>query len=269
MTGFHSLMAGLYNIAMTTKRGQVLLWVLDLGLRNDKNPARGAIYNVYFLIAQFRAIALIEREGREAFYEWLRQHVCIVIGSLTHAEIDRIYLAAGLDVSKIRVDTRWFQADRLFLESIPGRWLDTEGSESFGRSQRELWASPTITAHLKLDDWDLDHPPDVDVRKNLRYFFHGEVELPKDASEDESKVRCIPLPEPGSRWSDAYRLAIEAALGRLDRPHNRTLSAVSPLEALALLRSQNFAALRLDEFLHLADLLIDHDRTPSNQEQRQ
>ncbi|MEM8948728.1 MAG: hypothetical protein AAGC99_05290, partial [Pseudomonadota bacterium] len=160
-------------------------------------------------------------------------------------------------------------ADRLFLESVPGRWLDTEGSEAFGRSQRELWASPTITVHLKLDDWDLKHSRDVDTRKNLRYLFHGEVELPKNASDDEPKVRCISLPEPGSRWSDAYRLAIEAALGRLNRsPGKATLSAVSPLEALALLRSQNFAALRLDEFLHLADQLIDFEGAPADQGQR-
>lgn len=257
MTGFNRLMADLYEIDRKDERKRAAIWIIDLGLRNDKEAARGAIYNLQFLITQFRAISLVDAPKQRQLYNWLRKNACIIVGSLRRDEIDGIYYFAGLDLETVKKDRPWFQSDRLFLESVPGRWLDAEGSEAFGKSQGELWRIPTITAHLRMDDWeDVDHPDELDIRKNLRYFFHGSVKSSQDQFEDVA--RCIPLPEPGSRWSDAYRLACNAAFARLGYGQEKRISSVgSPEEALTLLRDQHFAALNLNEFLDLPRLLFD------------
>lgn len=256
MSDFHGLMESLHKIYMNGKRKRALIWITDLGLRNDKVAARGAIYNVQFLATQFQSIAMIERKGREDLYSWLDENACIIVGSLTPTEIDLIYGRAGIELPKDRQGLHWFQSDRLFLESVPARWLDVPGSDSFGMSQRDLWRSPTITAHLRSEDWaDLDHVPEVDEQKNLRYLYHGQVRKEIDGKEI-SDIRSIDLGEPGSRWSDAYRLAIQAALGRLDRRLEERVINIPPIYALAELRDQKFAVLRLSEFVHLHDLLI-------------
>lgn len=256
MTGFHYLMENLFEIDKQDRRKRALIWIIDLGLRNDKAAARGAIYNLHFLAAQFESIPLIDREGAEELYEWLHSNTCIIVGSLKKREIDKIYKISGVNLPPEREDLRWFQSDRLFLESVPGRWLDQPGSEAFGAKQKDLWLSPTITAHLRLDDWKLDHSKELDVRKNLRYLYHGEV-TEADGDPKASKARCIYLEEPGSRWSDAYRLAIQAAFDRLGREGDDRISPVSPRQALTQLRESSFAALDLNEFLHLPDLLRD------------
>lgn len=268
MSEFHHLLEELHAIYLRDGRSRMLLWIMDIGLRNDKISARRAIYNVYFLIAQFRSIGLIEREGRHGFYSWLSENVCIIVGSLTHDEIDRIYYDAKLELPKAPSDISWFQSDRLFLESIPRRWLDISGSEAYGPSQKDLWSNPTITAHLKFDDWDLDHLAEVDVRKNLRYLYHGEVST-KASGVEEKEVRCISLPEPGSRWSDAYRIAVQAALGRLERPFDDRIISTEPMDALALLAAQNFATLRLEEFIRLGRTLIEHSSNMSSADNRE
>ncbi len=260
MTAFHNLIENLYRIDSQDRRKRSLIWIIDFGLRSDKANARAAIYNFYFLIAQFRAIALIERPGREQFYAWLLKNACIIVGSLRYQEIDRVYQDAKIELPEVTPDLMWFQSDRLFLESIPGRWIESKGSEAFGRSQRELWEIPTITAHLKLDDWPPDRlvaaDSEVDVRRNLLYLFHAAISPPPQDPE-EPAVRCIPLPEPGSRWSDSFRLAVQAASARLGRPFDERVGPVRPPDALAALRSQHFAVLRLREFLDLADTIVD------------
>ena len=267
MLAFHNLMERLYKVDTTPndQHTRALIWIIDFGLRNDKEAARAAIQNFYFLLAQFRAIALIEREGREEFYAWLLDKVVFIVGSLRHKEIDRVYAEAGIKLPKAPPDLLWFQSDRLFLESIPGRWIEADGSEAFGPSQRELWKVPTITAHLKLDDWrdeDLVQAGyETDIRKNLRYLLHATVD-PKPVDPNEPAVRCISLPEPGSRWSDAYRLAVQAAFGRLNRPSDKRTGVVKPMGALAALRNQHFAVLRLEEALHLNDILVDQRNEP-------
>jgi len=239
-----------------TQKHRVAIWVIDLGLRDDKLTARGAINNVQSLANQFQAIALIRASGQQELFEWLKQHVCIVVGSLQGGEIDRIYSQAGISLPPAEKDRPWFQSDRLFLESVPRRWLDAEGSDAFGKTQAELWEAPTITAHLKLGDWKIDHPDEVDALKNLRYYFHGSLLHPSE--ENDGAVRCIPLPQPGSRWSDGYRLACNAAFYRLGHVADSRLGDLgTPQEALAHLRDQYFAALLLDEFLHLPNLLVD------------
>lgn len=254
MRGFHYLMENLQAASQQSNRKRTLIWIIDLGLRNDKLAARGAIYNVHFLAAQFESIPMIEREGAKELFEWLHANSCIIVGSLAINEIDKIYEEAGIDLPPEREDLRWFQSDRLFLESVPGRWLDQPGSETFGEKQKDLWLSPTITAHLRLGNWDLDHSPEIDVRKNLRYLYHGEA-ISASTDPNASTARCIHLEEPGSRWSDAYRLGIQAAFGRLGRQGDERISPVSPRQALAQLRESSFAALNLSEFLHLFDLL--------------
>ena len=258
MTRFQQLMQNLHNIALKSHRDRALIWVVDMGLLNEKNAAHRAIQNLHNLSAQFRAIALIEVEARKLLYKWLRQSACFIVGSLKHEEIEWAYKHFEVKIAEDADDLRWFQSDRLFLESVPQRWLDAPGSEAFGQSQSELWRVPTVTAHLRLDNWDdLTHSTEVDVRKNLRYFLHDEVR-PAPDDPDESSVNCIPLPEPGSRWSDAYRLACSAAFQRLGWEWDDRVGAVKPVEALAQLRHQHFAVFRLDEFLHLPDLLIEH-----------
>ena len=256
MTGFHNMMETLMKIAEHDRRQRAVVWILDLGLRNDKNAARGAIYNLFFLAAQFESIALINRDGVKELWKWLHANTCFIVGSLKRSEIDEIYETAGLDLPLQSVDLRWFQPDRLFLESVPGRWLDQPGSEAFGARQGDLWRSPTITAHLRLNDWDLDHSMELDVRKNLRYLYHGNV-TDIDEGLEATRARCINLSEPGSRWSDAYRLAIQAVFGRLGRHGDERVSSVSPHQALAQLRDSSFATLNLSEFLHLPEFLID------------
>ena len=260
MTAFHNLIEKLYQIDSEDRRKRSLIWIIDFGLRSDKASARAAIYNFYFMIAQFRAIALIERPGREEFYAWLLENACVIVGSLRHQEIDKVYGDAKIQLPNVPPDLMWFQSDRLFLESIPGRWIESKGSEAFGRRQRELWKIPTITAHLKLDDWPSDRlvaaDSEVDVRRNLLYLFHAEVSPPPDDPK-EPAVRCIPLPEPGSRWSDAYRMVVQAAFARLGRPFDERAGNIRPLDALAALRSQHFAVLRLREFLDLANTIVD------------
>ena len=232
MKAFHDLVERLYKIDGQDHRKRSLIWIIDFGLRTDKYSARAAIYNVYFLIAQFRAIALIEREGREEFYQWLLDNVCIIVGSLRYQEIDKVYRAAKISLPEVPPDLMWFQSDRLFLESIPGRWIESKGSHAFGRSQRELWEVPTITLHLNLDDWPIDQlmtaDSEVDTRRNLRYLFHAEV-VPPPEDPEEASVRSITLPEPGSRWSDAYRMAVQAAFGRLGRRFDERAGPVSDL----------------------------------------
>ena len=134
---FHNLMERLYHvdIAAENKRERALIWIIDFGLRNDKEAARAAIHNFYFLLAQFRAIALIEREGREPFYAWLLTKVVFIVGSLRHKEIDRVYAEARIKLPKASPDLMWFQSDRLFLESVPGRWIEADGSEA-------IWSKP-------------------------------------------------------------------------------------------------------------------------------
>ena len=256
MTGFNEIMADLYEIDQKDERKRAAVWVIDLGLRNKKIAARGAIYNVQLLAAQFHAIALIEGARQRELYNWLQKNVCIIVGSLHRAEIDALYDGAKVVPSETKQDSPWFQSDRLFLESIPGRWLDARGSEAFGKSQGQLWQMPTITAHLRMENWsddELEHTDEEDLRKNLRYFFHGSVD---NLPEREEPVRCIPLPEPGSRWSDAYRLACSAAFLRLGYASEKRLSHIgTPEDALAHLRDQHFAVLTLDEFLDLPKFL--------------
>ncbi len=268
MTAFHDLIERLYKTDVSDGRQRALVWIIDFGLRSDKENARAAIYNFYFLIAQFRAIALIERSGREEFYAWLLENACVIVGSLRFQEIDRVYGEAKIKLPSVPPDLMWFQSDRLFLESIPGRWIESEGSEAFGRSQRELWEIPTISVHLKLDDWPLDQlvaaDSEIDIRRNLRYLFHAEV-VPPPEDPREASVRCITLPEPGSRWSDAHRMAVQAAFDRLGRAYDERAGSVKPREALAALRSQHFAVLRLAEFLNLAHTLVDQRQDSLNE----
>lgn len=271
MTDFNLLMADLHAMDRKDERKRALIWVIDLGLRNEKPSARGTIYNLQLLATQFRTIALTRSPDRadsdkentrepasdqSSLYDWLRKNTCFIVGSLSNSEIDALYDGAGIALSTDLQDRPWWQADRLFLESVPGRWLDPEGSEAFGPSQKELWQEPTITAHLRLEDWrDLKHTGDLDRSRNLRYYFHGAVD---GLEEDEDPVRCIPLPEPGSRWSDAYRLACNAAFFRLGYASEKRLQYVgTPEESLALLKAQYFAALTLDEFLGLLGFLSD------------
>lgn len=257
MVGFHRLMESLNSIDERDQRQRSLIWINDLGVRDDQPAARGAIYNLFFLMAQFRSIALIERQGRDDLYRWLQANCCIIIGSLRPNEIDKIYAKIGLESLAEPNHPHLFQADRLFLESVPGRWLDAPGSDAFGRSQKELWQTPTITVHLCKDNWeDLDHSPDVDAQKNLRYYYHGEISRSNDgATEPES--RCIALEEPGARWSDAYRLAIHAAHGCLGRLQDAEgIGPDTPQEALTQLRDAGFAVLTLDGLLYLPEVLI-------------
>ena len=256
MTGFHHLMESLYSIDKSDHRKRTLIWINDLGLRNDKTASRGAIYNLFFLMAQFRSIALIEWQGRDDLYRWLQANSCIIVGSLERTEIDRIYSRIGIDCSGDPDQFRWFQPDRLFLESVPWRWLKPTIRDAFGRTEDEIWTTPTITAHLRTEDWDhLDHSHEVDTQRNLRYFYHGQIARSQgDVTSGQS--RCIDLEEPGSRWSDAYRLAIQGALGCLGRSWDKKVSSVEPSEALLQLREAGFAALTLDGLLYLPEVLI-------------
>lgn len=257
MKGFHDLMLDLFEIDQRDRRKRTLIWVIDFGFRDDTVSSRQTINNFYFLVSQFRSIALIQRSGREALFNWLRENACIIVGSLLPDEIEHLYVEAALTLPEMPQELFWFQADRLFLESVPHRWLDAPGSGAFGLLQRELWLAPTITVHLKLDDWPVeDHKPEVDPRKNLRYLYHGEIPDPSHASTVQD-VRAIRLPEPGRRWSNAHRLAIQAAMARLGRQYDSRVIDVEPHEALAALSRQSFAALRLDEFLRLPSTLVD------------
>lgn len=256
MAGFQMLMNNLYAIDRQDNRQRALVWVVDMGVRYDNNAARLALHNVQFLGTQFRALALLDSPNRKARWDWLSEAVCVLVGSLAQAEIDQIYAKTKVKIPPEQPDLYWFQSDRLFLESVPGRWLDVSGIEAFGRSHGTIWRVPTVTAHLRLDNWDLDHDQNVDAYRNLRYYFHGTLDPPPEVEEDWS-ARCIPLPQPGHRWSNGFRIACTAAFERLGRPYDRRFGPVQPEDALAQLRSQHFAVLRLDEFLRLPELLIE------------
>lgn len=268
MYDFHYLVEELYELDQKDGRQRTLIWLVDIGLRDDQVLARASIHNLYFLILQFRAIALIRRESRAALYRWLRDHVCIIVGSLEPTEIDRIYHAADITLGSPPDHIAWFQSDRLFLEATPTEWLDVPGSEAYGVKQKELWSNPTITAHLKFDDplrrSPDDGSPEADSKTigRLHYLYHREIT--SGGGEQPADVRCIDLPSPGVRWSDGYRLTIQAALARLNRPLSEPISQVEPMAALAALRSQSFAVLRLDEFMTLANVLVDRQADPSD-----
>jgi hypothetical protein len=257
MAAFRDTLQALHDIDLANQPHRILLWVVDIGGRNDSDPARLVLLNLETLATQFRSIALIDAERNRLLWSWLTERVVILVGSLSRSEIDCFYGAE--DIRLPRLDMPWLHGDRLFLEGVPGRWLEPEAlSPAFGRAPGDLWRSPTVTAHLKLAGWQLSHSPDVDKLRDLRYFFHGSIAQevgPASGVLPDDDVRCYELGQPGWRWSDAFRLACAAAYGRLGLTNR--VSQFDPLAALAQLRRHHFGVLTLREFCRLTDRLID------------
>ena len=259
MTGFQALMDDLYEIDQQDSRKRALIWVVDIGVRYENDPARLALYNIHFLGAQFRTLAVLNASERRERWDWISKTACVLVGSLKHSEIDRIYATAErkVDIAPQIPDLVWSQGDRISLEAVPGRWLDANGIEAFGKTAGTIWRIPTVTAHLRIENWDEpSHLEENEQLANLRYFYHGSI----DSSLGNERLQvphCVPLPQPGHGWSNGFRLACTAAFSRLGRNFDRRLRSAKPRDALAQLRSQHFAVLRLNEFLRLPDLLIE------------
>lgn len=258
MSGFQHSLENLFEISQVDNRRRALIWIVDMGFRENNISSFRSILNIQFLATQFRALALIDADIHLKRWKWLCDHVVVLVGTLSRSEIDASYASAGIEVPSASLDLPQFAGDRLFLESVPGRWIDCPDLEVFGRPQRELWQTPTVTGHLCLDDWEIGHTPEIDPQRNLRYFFHSSIDTPAETRQAQ-RAQCIELPQPGLRWSNGYRLACNAAFGRLDWGWDKRLSDISPSEALAQLRRQSFAVLRLDEFRRLADLIVDNN----------
>jgi len=246
---FRSLMREFHEIDQRDDRKRILIWAIDIGLRDDHESAVLTFLNTVLLAAHFQAIAVVDSIPDIDLWRWLTKRVVILVGSLRDDEIERCYRAAGIESSGVASHQPWFVGDRLFLEAVPGRWIEVDRLiDAFGREQGELWQRPGITAHLALDGWDLQHPAEVDPRKDLRFLFHAPLPA------GEGRAGCIELGQPGHRWGDAFRLACTAAFGRLGFERHAGRIA-DPVEATALLRRQGWAVLTLQDFLLLSHRL--------------
>jgi len=263
MEGFHQSISSLHEADTRDKRKRALVWIVDMGLRREDNRARLAIHNLHVLASQFRALALIKSKNSEKRWSWLCDRAVVLVGTLKRSEIDMCYKKNGVNLPKKALDHNWFSGERLFLESVPSSWIGNENLDVFGKSHQYLWRVPTITVHVRLEGWDLNHSPEIDPYRNLRYLFHSVLESRRTGSQPDERLQqdphCIELNQPGQRWSSGYRVVCNAAFGRLGWSGGDLASSIDPNEALALLREHHFAALRLDEFRTLIDLIIDSE----------
>jgi len=248
---FRSLMKELHDIDQEHKGRRALIWVVDIGLRTQATDSVQGFLNVISLLAQFQALALIDRSDGFPLWEWLSRRAIILIGGLSRIEIDHFYAKAGIAVSQNRPEEPWFSANRLFFDAVPERWLeDDQIVDAFSKQLGELWKQRTITAHLSLKGWNLEHSPEIDPEKDLRYLFHAPL------AKAEEGAHCVELGQLGESWSNTFRLACTAAFSRLGWDKT-TGPVIDPNDALWLLRRQHFAALTLQDAVRLVNNLID------------
>ena len=248
---FRTLMQELCDIDKEDGRRRALIWVVDFGLRDGRESSVGTFLNILSLASQFRAIAIFDVAGQMKLWRELSKRVVVVVGSLHRFEIDRIYRQAKIELPEATPDIPSVVGDRIFLEAIPRRWFEAGlYAKEFGLDYGSFWQHPTITAHLSLDDWELDHDKEIDRRKDLRYFYHAALSRGRGA-------HCIELQQPGLRWSDGFRTACDAAFWRLGIEHKQINKEVMPTAPIALLRRHGFVVTTLNEFVRLTNNLIE------------
>jgi hypothetical protein len=238
---FRELMRRLREIDRADGRQRALIWIVDIGLRNDQLDAIRAFINVEWLTTLFRSFALVDRRRYRATLEWLEQRVLLLVGGLTSQEIDICYGGHGIEVAKHPSDLPWFDGRQLTFEFVPTPWLKVDLG-AFGSDLQAIWSDRTITADLNLAEWDLHHPVHVDRRKDLRYFLHR---------NQDGRPHCLELRQPGYRASDDLRLVSEVAFRRLGLPQQAI--KIDLPDALALLQQAKFAAFTLSEFYDMSN----------------
>lgn len=247
---FRSLMQELCDIDKKDGRRRALIWVVDFGLRDERDSSVAAYLNILSLASQFRAIAIFGSANQMKLWRELSERVIVIVGSLHRHEIDRIYRQAKIELPEDAPDAPHFVGDRIFLEAIPRRWFEAGlYAEKFALNYDEFWRHPTFTAHLSLDDWELKHDREIDPRKDLRYFYHAAIE--------DKGVHCIELQQPGLRWSDGFRIACDAAFWRLGMEHKQIDEKLNPAGPIAILRHHGFAVTKLNEFARLTNSVIE------------
>ena len=229
-----------------------LIWIVDLGMAHDSGSFSSAISNLDFLATKFRSVALTDGEDKEEHWRWLNQNTIILVGSLERKKIANIYDEDQVVYSHEEEDFPWFQAQRLTFDTIPTKWIGAPELSVFEQGSLDLWNAPTITAHLRGEGWSENRSSEVNHDEKLTYFFHGLT----NSSRKKIERISVPLPDPGMRWSDGFCLACSAAFGRLRWDFDEKISPIEPKQALAQLRRQNFAALKLDEFCQLSNRLV-------------
>lgn len=268
MAGFQDLMASLMAIdRQSSRHRRALIWIVDVGLRSDEESSRLAYLNLEKLATEFRAVGIIDPVKNAPLWRWLRDRVVVLVGRLRLYEIDycyeKCYRESGDNLPRAKLDLPWFSGDRLFLDGVPSSWLRAVDLARIidRREDENVWNAPTVTAHIAAEALDAGYGSQADAGGNINYFYHGELAEKVDRLEEQAAY-CIELDQPGSRWSNGFRLASLAAFQRLgwtDTASNLvddiTGKPIEGVEALGQLRHRSFAALRLDDFLRLSDLI--------------
>ncbi len=244
MSGFHTLMDELRAIDDSDDRFRALIWIVDSGRREGDPGSQTILHNLDFLATQFRSLLLTDHPRRTDRARWFMQRAVVLVGTLRFEEIDACYTQAGLELMEPKRGWDWITADRLFIEGVPDRWFERVSKEG-----AEAIRQRTITVHRDLQQPKQERPGDASWA-DIRYLFHA----PLRGGDNEIRPRCVELPSPGVRWSDAFRVAHEVALLRLGRPFKPAMR-YKPKEELALLRNHRLAALTVVEFCKLTNHL--------------
>ncbi|NJO34962.1 MAG: hypothetical protein HC869_19445, partial [Rhodospirillales bacterium] len=97
MALFRRLMNELHEIDQRDERSRILMWAIDIGLRDGRENAIRTFLNTVILTAHFQAISIVDAAAGAPLWRWLLERVVVLVGSLRVEEIDRCYSLAGYE----------------------------------------------------------------------------------------------------------------------------------------------------------------------------
>lgn len=248
MSRFHRLMDNLRQVDEADNRIRVIVWVVDLGQREEDAIAQAALQNLEFVATQFRSLLLTRHPDQYERHKWLRRRAIILVGALDFDEIDTLYASMDFQLKSPKGSDEkkgWIRADRLLFEGVPVPWISV-----FAERGIHTMAEQAITVHCK-HDLRKEIGSNADVGDDIDFFLH----YPGKDHNGNLAARCVGLPGLDARWKDAFRMAHDVALLRLGREQQHLNLPITPQECLALLRQQHFAALDVEEFLQFTTRL--------------
>ena len=243
MREFQDLMDELRLVDQSDDRFRALIWIVDLGRRESDLRAQAALHNLDFVGTQFKSFLMTNHAERVARQRWFCERAVVLVGTLRREDIDRFYEEAQLDLPDVPDEHSLVTADRLLINGLPHEWVSVFVDRGFSSPEAE-----SITVHV-----DRQRRPaqrNADDHDDIDYLLH----FPATGDDGVPEVRCVSLPPVGVRFNDTFRMARDVAMMRLGRDFQSDLD-VPPIEDLAFLRRQRFAALTASEFCRLTTRL--------------
>lgn len=231
LVGFRNLLNALFAIDRADDRRRILVWILDLGALDFRDPqAIPRFLNVEALASRFAALKLFREPIAEARWNWLQSRTFIVLHEPQAGRHQATELPA-------------FTAHHFLFDAVPTNWAKSSQFRTLYGGQLERLDERNYTIFLS------QAAGDPSGSCELRYFAHAQV---MSDERDTRSVHGLRLPPPGGNHEIAFRTVYAAAAEALRiNPNLTKLSSTDGAQATGALGRLGFSLLRLDEFMNL------------------